>query len=65
MKETLLLTKHMREFPEDSHQIEIYEKNNGYSALKKVLKETILRMLLMRLKIRTLEVVEEQVFQQE
>ena len=27
MKETLLLTKHMREFPEDSHQIEIYEKN--------------------------------------
>ena len=22
MKETLLLTKHMREFPEDSHQIE-------------------------------------------
>ena len=39
MKETLLLTKHMREFPEDSHQIEIYEKNNGYSALKKVLKE--------------------------
>ena len=37
MKETLLLTKHMREFPEDSHQIEIYEKNNGYSALKKVL----------------------------
>jgi hypothetical protein len=39
MKETLLLTKHMREFPEDSNQIEIYEKNNGYSALKKVLKE--------------------------
>ena len=39
MKETLLLTKHMREFPEDSHQIEIYEKNNGYSSLKKVLKE--------------------------
>ena len=33
MKETLLLTKHMREFPEDSHQIEIYEKNNGYSAV--------------------------------
>ena len=33
MKETLLLTKHMREFPEDSHQIEIYEKNNGYSCL--------------------------------
>ena len=38
MKETLLLTKHMREFPEDSHQIEIYEKNNGYSALKKSFK---------------------------
>ena len=28
MKETLLLTKHMREFPEDSHQIVIFEKNN-------------------------------------
>ena len=39
MKETLLLTKHMRDFPESSHNIEVYEKNNGYSALKKVLKE--------------------------
>ena len=39
MKETLLLTKHMREYPEDSHLIETYEKNNGYRALKKVLKE--------------------------
>ena len=39
MKETLLLTKHMREFPEDSHLIETYEKNNGYRAQKKVLKE--------------------------
>ena len=39
MKETLLLTKHMRDFPENSHNIEVYEKNNGYSALKKVLKE--------------------------
>ena len=39
MKETLLLTKHMREFPENSHKIEIYENNNGYDALKKVLKE--------------------------
>ena len=38
MKETLLLTKHMRDFPENSHNIEVYEKNNGYSALKKVLK---------------------------
>ena len=32
MKETLLLTKHMREFPENSHKIEIYENNNGYDA---------------------------------
>ena len=39
MKETLLLTKHMREYPEDSHLIETYEKNNGYRGLKKVLKE--------------------------
>ena len=39
MKETLLLTKHMRENPENSHLIEIYEKNNGYSAAKKALKE--------------------------
>ena len=39
MKETLLLTKHMRENPENSHLIEVYEKNNGYSAVKKALKE--------------------------
>ena len=39
MKETLLLTKHMREFPENSHKLEVFEKNNGYSALKKVLKD--------------------------
>ena len=39
MKETLLLTKHMRENPENSHLIDIYEKNNGYSAARKVLKE--------------------------
>ncbi len=39
MKETLLLTKHMRENPQDSHLIDIYEKNNGYSAARKVLKE--------------------------
>ncbi len=39
MKETLLLTKHMRENPEDSHLIDIYEKNNGYNAARKVLKE--------------------------
>ena len=39
MKETLLLTKHMRENPENSHLIEVYEKNNGYSAAKKALKE--------------------------
>ena len=29
----------MRDFPENSHNIEVYEKNNGYRALKKVLKE--------------------------
>ena len=39
MKETLLLTKHMRENPENSHLIEVYEKNNGYSAVKKALKK--------------------------
>lgn len=39
MKETLLLTKHMRENPEDSHLIDVYEKNNGYNAARKVLKE--------------------------
>ena len=39
MKETLLITKHMRENPEDSHLIDIYEKNNGYNAARKVLKE--------------------------
>ena len=39
MKETLLLTKQMRDFPESSHNIEVYEKNNGYSALRKGLKE--------------------------
>ena len=39
MKETLLLTKHMKENPENSHLIDVYEKNNGYSAARKVLKE--------------------------
>ena len=39
MKETLLLTKHMRKNPENSHLIDVYEKNNGYSAARKVLKD--------------------------
>ncbi len=39
MKETLLLTKHMKENPQNSHLIDVYEKNNGYSAARKVLKE--------------------------
>jgi len=39
MKETLLLTKHMRENPQDSHLIDTYEQNNGYNAARKVLKE--------------------------
>ena len=39
MKETLLLTKHMKENPENSHLIDVYEKNNGYSAARKVLKD--------------------------
>ena len=39
MKETLLLTKHMRENPENSHLIEVYEKNNRDSAAIKALKE--------------------------
>ena len=37
MKETILLTKHMRENPEDSHLIESYEKSNGYNTAKKTL----------------------------
>ena len=48
MKETLLLTKHMREFPENSHKLEVFEKNNGYSALKKVLKDNDPESLLMK-----------------
>lgn len=38
MKETILLTKHMRENPEDSHLLKSYEKNGGYKGVKKVLK---------------------------
>ena len=38
MKETILLTKHMRENPEDSHSLKSYEKNGGYKTVKKVLK---------------------------
>ncbi len=38
MKETLLLTKHMRENPEESHLLKSYEKNGGYKGAKKVLK---------------------------
>ena len=34
MKETILLTKHLRDNPEDSHLIESYEKNNGYTTAK-------------------------------
>ena len=34
MNETILLTKHMRDNPEDSHLIESYEKNNGYTIAK-------------------------------
>ena len=37
MKETILLTKHMRDNPEDSHLIESYEKNNGYTTAKNTL----------------------------
>ena len=40
MKETILLTKHMRENQEDSHLIDSYEKNNGYSTAKKTLLES-------------------------
>ena len=40
MKETILLTKHMRENLEDSHLIDSYEKNNGYSTAKKTLLES-------------------------
>jgi len=65
MKETLLLTKHMREFPENSHKLEVFEKNNGYSALKKSSKIMILKVLLMKLRIQTSEAVEVLVSQQE
>ena len=37
MNETILLTKHMRDNPEDSHLIESYEKNNGYTTAKNTL----------------------------
>ena len=37
MKETILLTKHMRDNPEDSHLIESYEKNNGYETARNTL----------------------------
>ena len=37
MKETILLTKHMRENPDDSHLIHSYEKSNGYATAKKTL----------------------------
>ena len=37
MKETLLLTKHMRENPEHSHLIDSYEKNGGYETARKTL----------------------------
>ena len=30
MKETILLTKHMRDNPSDSHLLNSYEKNGGY-----------------------------------
>ena len=35
MRETILLTQHMRSNPEDSHLIDSYEKNNGYVTAKK------------------------------
>lgn len=38
MKETILLTKHMRDNPSDSHLLNSYEKNGGYEVAKKILK---------------------------
>ena len=38
MIETILLTKHKRENPEESHLLKSYEKNGGYKGAKKVLK---------------------------
>jgi len=35
VKETILLTKHMRENPEESHLLKSYEKNGGYKGAKK------------------------------
>ena len=40
MKETLLLTKRMRDYPTDSHMIDIYEKSNGYKVAQKTLKNS-------------------------
>ena len=34
MNETILLTKHMRDNPEDSHLIESYEKNKASCFVK-------------------------------
>jgi NADH-quinone oxidoreductase subunit F len=40
LKETILLTKHMRDNPSDSHLIESYENNNGYNTAKKTLNDS-------------------------
>ncbi len=50
MKETLLLTKHMREYPENSHLIDSYEKNNGYKTAKSALKSLSPQQILQEIK---------------
>ena len=40
MKETVLLTKRMRDYPTESHMIDVYEKSNGYKVAQKTLKNS-------------------------
>jgi hypothetical protein len=39
VKETVLLTKRMRDYPTESHMIDVYEKSNGYKVAKKNFKK--------------------------
>ena len=40
MKETVLLTKRMRDYPTESHMIDVYEKSNGYKVAQKTLENS-------------------------
>jgi len=39
VKETVLLTKRMRDYPTESHMIDVYEKSNGYKIAQKNFKK--------------------------